>query len=197
MSPPLLRHYTGVCAGGGPPQYFHHLREAHLRGGCRACLNSALLPQLAAAATYTGRCRWVHGCSTPRTAADGAAAAAATATAALPCLHVAAPRCSLPATLPTCCPLLSSHQGTTRFEDDTRLPLGLSVNSASYAAKTLSQVGACVLAVPNVRAAERYSRAAQLLLAHNLPPSECWPQCVPGQAHMVEVSHHAPHHAIA
>ncbi|PRW57972.1 SAD1 UNC-84 domain 1- isoform A [Chlorella sorokiniana] len=33
-----------------------------------------------------------------------------------------------------------TYVGTTRFEDDSRLPLGLSVNSASYAAKTLTQV---------------------------------------------------------
>ena len=32
-----------------------------------------------------------------------------------------------------------TYVGVTRFEDDTRLPLGLSVNSASYAAKTLTQ----------------------------------------------------------
>ena len=36
MSPPLLRHGTVVCAGGRPPQHLHHLREADLRGGCRA-----------------------------------------------------------------------------------------------------------------------------------------------------------------
>ncbi|KAI7839331.1 hypothetical protein COHA_006922 [Chlorella ohadii] len=33
-----------------------------------------------------------------------------------------------------------TYVGTTRFEDDSRLPLGLSVNSASYGAKTLTQV---------------------------------------------------------
>lgn len=32
-----------------------------------------------------------------------------------------------------------TYVGTTRFEDDSRLPLGLSVNSASYGAKTLTQ----------------------------------------------------------
>ena len=33
-----------------------------------------------------------------------------------------------------------TYVGVTRFEDDTRLPLGIAVNSASYAAKALTQV---------------------------------------------------------
>jgi hypothetical protein len=33
-----------------------------------------------------------------------------------------------------------TYVGTTRFEDDSRLPLGIAVNSASYAAKALTQV---------------------------------------------------------
>ena len=33
-----------------------------------------------------------------------------------------------------------SYVGTTRFEDQARLPLGISVNSASFAAKALTQV---------------------------------------------------------
>ena len=33
------------------------------------------------------------------------------------------------------------HAGTTRFEDPLRLPLGIMINSASFAAKVLTQVG--------------------------------------------------------
>jgi hypothetical protein len=35
-----------------------------------------------------------------------------------------------------------TYVGSTRFEDDSRLPLGSAVNSASYAAKALTQAGA-------------------------------------------------------
>jgi hypothetical protein len=35
-----------------------------------------------------------------------------------------------------------TYVGSTRFEDDSRLPLGSAVNSASYAAKALTQVAA-------------------------------------------------------
>ena len=34
-----------------------------------------------------------------------------------------------------------TYVGVTRFEDDTRLPLGIAINSSSYAAKALTQVG--------------------------------------------------------
>ena len=34
-----------------------------------------------------------------------------------------------------------SYTGRTRFEDSTRLPLGVIVNGTSFAAKVLTQVG--------------------------------------------------------
>ena len=46
-----------------------------------------------------------------------------------------------------------TYVGVTRFEDDTRLPLGIAINSSSYAAKALTQVGGCAVLL-RVSAAE-------------------------------------------
>ena len=46
-------------------------------------------------------------------------------------------------------PTLTGVQGVTRFEDDTRLPLGIAINSSSYSAKALTQVSVRVRVSPD------------------------------------------------
>jgi hypothetical protein len=80
-------------------------------------------------------------------------------------LHQAVPQftCYLHHPIAAACLLVCA--GVTRFEDDARLPLGIAINSASFAAKTLAQASLGLVAgLQSSKAAQQLMGAVQSVI---------------------------------